>query len=74
MLALNGLFVLVTRHGLEYPEFYKALYGLLQVRGQLSRGEYVVLNGLELLWQRQVVVPNLRVVLVTRWPACGTCD
>jgi U3 small nucleolar RNA-associated protein 19 len=29
MLALNGLFVLVTRHGLEYPRFYTRLYGLL---------------------------------------------
>lgn len=29
MLALNGIFLLVTRHGLEYPDFYRALYGLL---------------------------------------------
>lgn len=29
LLALNGLFVLVTRHGLEYPAFYARLYGLL---------------------------------------------
>ena len=29
MLALNGLFILVTRHGLEYPAFYRRLYGLL---------------------------------------------
>ena len=39
MLALNGLFILVTRHGLEYPAFFRRLYGLLtldafQVRGQ----------------------------------------
>ncbi|KAK9824409.1 hypothetical protein WJX72_010079 [[Myrmecia] bisecta] len=30
MLALNGIFVLVTKHGLEYPAFYQRLYGLLQ--------------------------------------------
>lgn len=40
MLALNGLFILVTRHGLEYPAFFRRLYGLLtldalQVRGVL---------------------------------------
>ena len=40
MLALNGLFILVTRHGLEYPAFFRRLYGLLtldafQVRGIL---------------------------------------
>ena len=31
MLALNGIFTLVTRHGLEYPDFYARLYALLQV-------------------------------------------
>lgn len=29
LLALNGLFVLVSRHGLEYPAFYARLYALL---------------------------------------------
>ena len=29
MLALHGIFTLVTRHGLEYPRFYARLYGLL---------------------------------------------
>jgi U3 small nucleolar RNA-associated protein 19 len=29
MLALNGIFQLVTRHGLEYPHFYTRLYNLL---------------------------------------------
>jgi U3 small nucleolar RNA-associated protein 19 len=29
MLALNGIFRLVTRHGLEYPAFYARLYGLI---------------------------------------------
>ena len=32
MLALNGIFVLVTQHGLEYPDFYTCLYNLLEVR------------------------------------------
>lgn len=32
MLALNALFTLVTKHGLEYPHFYARLYALLQVR------------------------------------------
>ena len=27
MLALNGLFLLMTQHGLEYPQFYVRLYG-----------------------------------------------
>ena len=27
MLALNGLFVLMTQHGLEYVQFYSRLYG-----------------------------------------------
>ena len=30
MLALHAIFVLVTQHGLEYPEFYARLYQLLQ--------------------------------------------
>ncbi|DBB17430.1 TPA: hypothetical protein ACH3X3_014459 [Trebouxia sp. C0006] len=30
MLALNGIFTLVTKHGLEYPNFYSRLYALLQ--------------------------------------------
>lgn len=29
MLALNGIFTLVTQHGLEYPAFYNRLYGLI---------------------------------------------
>ena len=29
MLALNGLFTLMTKHGLEYPRFYDRLYNLL---------------------------------------------
>eukprot|EP00803_Ostreobium_quekettii_P011112 evm.model.scf_1023.3 EVM.evm.TU.scf_1023.3 scf_1023:12077-20588(-) len=30
ILALHGIFVLVTRHRLEYPQFYTCLYGLLK--------------------------------------------
>ncbi|CAI5797308.1 complex 4 homolog [Podarcis lilfordi] len=29
LLALNGLFVLILQHNLEYPDFYKKLYSLL---------------------------------------------
>nr|XP_004668929.1 nucleolar complex protein 4 homolog [Jaculus jaculus] len=29
LLALNGLFILIHKHNLEYPDFYKKLYGLL---------------------------------------------
>jgi len=29
MLALQGIFILVTQHGLEYPAFYRRLYNLL---------------------------------------------
>lgn len=29
MLALHGIFILVTKHGLEYPHFYERLYRLL---------------------------------------------
>lgn len=29
MLALNGIFRLVTKHGLEYPGFYARLYALI---------------------------------------------
>ncbi|KAJ0968998.1 hypothetical protein J5N97_021875 [Dioscorea zingiberensis] len=29
VMALSGLFVLMTRHGLEYPKFYEKLYALL---------------------------------------------
>eukprot|EP00246_Nothoceros_aenigmaticus_P017976 TRINITY_DN9194_c0_g1_i2.p1 TRINITY_DN9194_c0_g1~~TRINITY_DN9194_c0_g1_i2.p1 ORF type:complete len:366 (-),score=61.03 TRINITY_DN9194_c0_g1_i2:147-1244(-) len=30
VLALNGLFILVTTYGLEYPDFYTKLYALLE--------------------------------------------
>ncbi|KAG5835243.1 hypothetical protein ANANG_G00270300 [Anguilla anguilla] len=30
LLALNGLFVLIHQHNLDYPDFYKKLYGLLE--------------------------------------------
>lgn len=29
LLALNGLFILIHEHNLEYPDFYRKLYGLL---------------------------------------------
>lgn len=29
LLALNGLFILIHKHNLEYPDFYQRLYGLL---------------------------------------------
>ena len=29
ILALHGLFALVTQHGYEYPQFYRRLYSLL---------------------------------------------
>jgi len=29
LLALDGLFLLMTQHGLEYPDFYKQLYSLI---------------------------------------------
>ncbi|KAH7617166.1 hypothetical protein Ndes2526B_g07759 [Nannochloris sp. 'desiccata'] len=37
MLALNGIFILVTQHGLEYPRFYERLYGLFTADIFLSR-------------------------------------
>lgn len=37
MLALNGIFILVTQHGLEYPKFYQRLYGLLNADVFLSK-------------------------------------
>ena len=37
MLALNGIFILVTQHGLEYPKFYQRLYGLLTADVFLSK-------------------------------------
>ncbi|KAF8020835.1 hypothetical protein BT93_G1304 [Corymbia citriodora subsp. variegata] len=30
VMALSSLFILMTQHGLEYPNFYEALYALLQ--------------------------------------------
>lgn len=29
VMALSGLFVLMTKYGLEYPNFYEKLYALL---------------------------------------------
>ncbi|XP_054450410.1 nucleolar complex protein 4 homolog [Pteronotus mesoamericanus] len=29
LLALNGLFILIHKHNLEYPDFYRKLYGLM---------------------------------------------
>ena len=37
MLALNGIFILVTEHGLEYPKFYERLYALLTPEIFLSK-------------------------------------
>ncbi|KAL6782389.1 hypothetical protein ACKKBG_A06605 [Auxenochlorella protothecoides x Auxenochlorella symbiontica] len=37
LLALNSIFILVTRHGLEYPRFYERLYSLLTLDAIQSR-------------------------------------
>lgn len=37
MLALHGIFLLVSQHGLEYPNFYKRLYGLITGETLISR-------------------------------------
>lgn len=30
VMALGSLFILITKHGLEYPDFYNKLYALLE--------------------------------------------
>ena len=37
MLALHGIFMLVTKHGLEYPHFYQRLYRLLTPASLMAR-------------------------------------
>jgi U3 small nucleolar RNA-associated protein 19 len=37
MMAFNGLFILITNYGLEYPSFSNNLYTLLQPCGFVSR-------------------------------------
>jgi hypothetical protein len=37
ILALHGLFVLVTKHGFEYPQFYARLYAMLEPSAFLVR-------------------------------------
>jgi hypothetical protein len=50
MLALNGLFILVTRHGLEYPAFYRRLYGLLTLDAfQVPMGLETTLQAIDTL-------------------------
>ncbi len=49
MLALNGIFTLVTKHGLEYPNFYSRLYALLQVCIFLFLAHVVTDQGLVLV-------------------------
>jgi len=29
LMALNGLFILMTQHSLEYPDFYTKLYSIM---------------------------------------------
>jgi hypothetical protein len=45
MLALHGIFVLVTRHGLEYPAFYARLYQLLTPGALRSKHRWVARGG-----------------------------
>jgi hypothetical protein len=37
MMALNGLFILITSYGLEYLSFYNDLYTLLEQYGFVSK-------------------------------------
>jgi len=46
MLALHGIFTLVTRHGLEYPRFYERLYSCSRRRpSRRGPGPYRNPNG-----------------------------
>ena len=51
VLALNALFLLMTRHGLEYPRFYDKLYALLMPQALVARhrGQFLELLNTVLL-------------------------
>lgn len=58
MLALNSIFTLVTRHGLEYPAFYARLYGLIAAEAFTNKHRwggvgFVVLEGRLICGERQ---------------------
>ena len=49
VLALHAIFVLATKHGLEYPQFYARLYQLLQPSALLVRN-FTGTNFLSQIW------------------------
>ena len=51
ILALNSVFLLMTRHGLEYPRFYAQLYALLSPQALVARhrGQFLELLNMVLL-------------------------
>jgi hypothetical protein len=70
-MALSGLFILMTQHGLEYPKFYEKLYALLtpavfmakhrSVFLQVSRKKmstHIMNEPMKCLWPSYVMVLN----------------
>jgi len=57
VMALSGLFILMTQHGLEYPKFYEKLYALLTPAVFMAKHRSVFLQVSEKKYDCHIMVP-----------------
>ncbi|CAD6234425.1 unnamed protein product [Miscanthus lutarioriparius] len=57
VMALSGLFILMTQHGLEYPKFYEKLYALLTPAVFMAKHWSVFLQVSEKKYDCHIMVP-----------------
>ena len=70
MLALNGIFVLMTKHGLEYPAFYAKLYGLLTPEAFHARGRGGFFELLDVFLKSSALPGYLAAAFIKRLARC----
>ena len=74
MLALHGIFTLVTRHGLEYPRFYARLYSLLTPSALMARFvPPTCMCSLIVHWRRRCGVPGAFIAMADVSSMMGGC-
>lgn len=56
--ALDGLFVLISKHGLDYPRFYHKLYALLTQEALLSPARHRFLELTAAFLRRDILLPG----------------
>lgn len=68
VMALSGLFILMTQHGLEYPKFYEKLYALLTPAVFMAkhRAVFFQVSYIPYAFVRNILIISICLLLLSR--------